>query len=170
MTPIFQEDNGTEKRWASSNLLLGQCLVHDPRCLHHPAWTLREPLPNLLSFKAVQNDAAYLSNTAINKHSRHRHILFMISSVNTYWWGFYKDWSEKSCFPAIWACFTSTSESLCIESHATTGHRFQSVFCMTHTALFIKDWLIREACLLSVRSTLAVSLTRGHRQWLWRAC
>lgn len=95
VSPIFQENNGTEKRWPSTNLHLVQCLEPWPKVPGSSSLN-RKPFPNHLSFKALKNNIAYLWIMAVNKHSSHRHNVFMNTSASTYWWRFYKDWPEKN--------------------------------------------------------------------------
>lgn len=120
VSPILQENNGTEKRRTSSNLHLVQCLVPWPQVPGSPSLN-REPLPNHLSFKAVKNYTAYLWNMAINKHSSHRHIvLWIVLWVHTDR-ALTKTDLKKACFPAIWTDFTTASESFCTE-HSSSQH------------------------------------------------
>lgn len=170
VSPILQENNGTEKRQTSNNLHLVQCLVPWPQVPGSPSLN-REPLPNHLSFKAVKNYTAYLWNMAINKHSSHRHIVLWI----VLWAHTDRALTKIDLKKHVSLLFGQTlllhlkAFALNTAHHSTTGPRFPSGFYITHTAFFIKAWLIRQVCLLSQRSTLAVNFPRGPRQWLWRA-
>lgn len=71
---------------------------------------------------------------AVNKHSSHRHNVFMNSSASTYWWRFYKDWSEKNHVSLLFGqalLLHLKAFALTAAHHSTTVPRFPPGFYTT---------------------------------------